>query len=319
MILPAGEALFDMIKRPDSALIEPVIGGSTLNVALGLARLGRPTGYLTKLSTDYFGNQLADFLAREGIAMDHVVRAPGMQTTLAFAFLQPGGHADYCFYVEGAADRSLSPADLPEIWPDDVTAAHFGSFSLAIEPIGSTLAALLLALSPSRFISLDPNIRASLIPDRAKWLQRFETLLPASDFVKASIEDVAWISARDVAAVDAAATARDWSQAGPKIAVITDGGRGATVAVGGETRFVPAHVVDVIDTVGAGDTFQAAYLARLDELGLLSKSAIRTIDIDLAEDVARFAVAAAAITCTRRGADLPSRADVDAFLTRKGA
>eukprot|EP01037_Dinobryon_pediforme_P041228 gene41228-50861_t len=103
MILPAGEALFDMIKRPDSALIEPVIGGSTLNVALGLARLGRPTGYLTKLSTDYFGNQLADFLAREGIATDYVVRAPGMQTTLAFAFLQPGGHADTAAERPGGA------------------------------------------------------------------------------------------------------------------------------------------------------------------------------------------------------------------------
>ena len=314
MILSAGEALFDMIQQPDTKAIDPVIGGSTLNVALGLARLGRPTGYLTKLSTDYLGEQLAEFLVKETISMDYVVRAPGTQTTLAFAFLQPGGHADYCFYLANSADCSLSKADLPAGLPATVTAAHFGSFSLAVEPVGTTLADYLLELSPTRFISLDPNIRVSLIPDRASWLARFARLLPAADFVKASIEDVEWITG---AKADAGETARAWSLAGPRIAVITDGGAGATVAVNGESRFAPAHRVDVVDTVGAGDTFQAAYLARLDELGLLSKAAVRTVDLDRAEEIACFAVAAAAITCTRRGADLPSRSEVDAFLSRQ--
>jgi fructokinase len=312
MILSCGEALFDMIQMPGSKTIEPVVGGSTLNVALGLARLGRPTGYLTKLSTDYFGKRLRDFLVSEGIDMRYTPEAPGAQTTLGFAFLQPGGHAEYAFYTAGAADRYMTAADLPSELPANIIAVHFGSFSLAIEPIGTTLADFLVSLAPTRIISLDPNIRASLIGDRAAWLARFERLHPLADFLKASIEDVHWIYGADATAE---ATARRWSLAGPRIAIVTDGEVGATVAVNGESVFVPAHKVDVIDTVGAGDTFQASYLTRLDELGFLSKSAIRGIDLASAEGIARFAVAAAAITCTRRGADLPSRADVDAFLS----
>jgi fructokinase len=319
MILSTGEALFDMIQQPGVTAIEPVIGGSTLNVALGLARLGRPTAYLTKLSTDYFGEQLHSFLVREGISTAYVPRAAGMQTTLAFAFLQPGGHADYCFYTEGAADRSLSPADLPASLPADLKAVHFGSFSLAIEPCGTTLSDYLIALAPTRFISLDPNVRASLIPDRARWLARFDRLLPKADFLKASIEDVAWMRDVPVSSIKAADVAEAWSKSGPAIAVITDGEAGATVAVGGRSQFVPAHKVRVIDTVGAGDTFQAAYLARLDELGLLDKHAIRGIDLARASEVAQFAVAAAAITCSRRGADLPRRSEVDEFLSHKEA
>ena len=314
MILSAGEALFDMIQKPGVSVIEPVIGGSTLNVALGCARLGRPTAYLTKLSTDYFGNLLADFLGREGISTAYVARESGRSTTLAFAFLQPGGHADYSFYAEGAADRLMTLSDLPATLPDDVKAVHFGSISLVLEPTATTLADYLVALSSSRFISLDPNVRASLISDRATWTARFDRLRKAADFVKASIEDVEWMVGGKA---DPAATARAWSLEGPRVAVITDGGAGATVAVGGESRFVPAHKVEVADTVGAGDTFQAAYLSRLDELGFLDKAAIRGITLDQAEEVARFAVAAAAITCTRRGADLPRRSEVDAFLARK--
>lgn len=315
MILSAGEALFDMIQKPGERLIEPVIGGSTLNVALGLARLGRPAGYLTKLSTDFFGAKLWDFLVGESIDTRFVARAPATQTTLAFAFLSADGHADYSFYAEGAADRSMTPADLPAKLPAEVTAVHFGSISLALEPTATTLADYLVTIAPSRFISLDPNIRASLIADKAAWRARFERLLAHADFIKASIEDVAWIYGE----ADAAGTAKAWSLAGPKVAVVTDGGAGATVAVGGEAAFVPAHKIKVIDTVGAGDTFQAAYLARLDELDLLDKHAIRGIDLAKAVDVAHFAVAAAAITCTRRGADLPRRGEVDAFLQAKGS
>ena len=315
MILSTGEALFDMIQKPGERLIEPVIGGSTLNVALGLARLGRKTGYLTKLSTDFFGTMLWDFLVRENIDTSFVTRAPATQTTLAFAFLSADGHADYSFYAEGAADRSMTAGDLPQGLPADLKAVHFGSISLALEPTATTLADYLVRIASDRFISLDPNIRASLIADKAAWRNRFDRLLAHADFVKASIEDVAWI----YGTADAAETAKAWSLAGPSVAVVTDGGEGATVAVRGEAVFVPAHAVKVIDTVGAGDTFQAAYLARLDELGLLDKRAIRGIELAKAVEVAHFAVAAAAITCTRRGADLPHRGEVDAFLLSKGS
>jgi fructokinase len=315
MILSTGEALYDMIgtRIDGTQAFLPVIGGSTLNVALGLARMGRPTAYLTKLGTDFFGQGLADFLTRENIADTYVVRA-NLPATLAFVALGGDGQPVYSFYANGAADRSLLPSDLPPSLPADVHALHFGSISLVLEPTASTLFALMQREAGKRIISLDPNVRASLISDKAAFVARFEAMLKLADFVKASAEDVEWM----YGTCDAEATARAWSEGGRRIAMITDGGKGATVALGDRATFVAAHKVEVVDTVGAGDTFQATVLARLDELDLLAPGKLTGIAFDQLVEVVTFAVAAAAVTCTRRGADLPTRADVEAFIAARG-
>ncbi|MBP0649500.1 hypothetical protein J8J40_20860 [Mycobacterium tuberculosis] len=163
-------------------------------------------------------------------------------------------------------------------------------------------------------MSLDPNILASLIADKPAYLARFAEMLSHAHLVKGSVEDVAWMGG----AADAAATARAWSGDGRRVAMVTDGGRGATFAHGGRVAFVPAFAVDVVDTVGAGDTFQATMLARLDEMDLLAPERLATLDFAVLTEVVRFAAAAAAVTCTRRGADLPRRAEVEAFLAEHG-
>ena len=313
MILVTGEALFDMIGTPVGAgqAFLPVYGGSPLNVAFGLSRLGRRVSFLTKLSTDYFGAALHDFIEREGVDTRYLVRAPGMQTTLAFVAFDGTGSATYSFYGAGAADRSLVPTELPADLDPSIAAVHFGSVALAVDPTAATLIGLMRQVSPTRVVALDPNIRPTIIPDRARWLERFGEMLGLTDIVKASAEDVAWIEGDDAEIED---VARRWSTLGPKVAFVTDGGRGVVVAVGGVSVFVPSFAIEVADTVGAGDTFQAAVLTRLDEMGLLTKERLAKVTLETMGHIARFAAAAAAITCTRVGADLPRRDDVAAFL-----
>lgn len=312
MILVAGEALFDMmgVETPLGQAFLPVVGGSPLNVAMGVARLGRASAFLTKLSQDFFGDRLYDFMTAERIDTRWVRRA-AMPATLAFVALGPDRQPVYSFYGTGAADRSMTGEDVPADLPAEVGAVHFGSIALAQEPTATTFFHLMGRLAPSRVVSLDPNIRATIIPDRTLWLERFDRMLGRADIVKASAEDVDWILGPGA---DPAAVARDWSRRGPALAFVTDGGSGVWAARGGEARFLPAVPVEVVDTVGAGDTFQAAILARLDERGLLGKAALRTLsDADLL-DATRFAVTAAGITCSRRGADLPRRDEVLAAL-----
>jgi fructokinase len=315
MILSTGEALFDMIAVDVDGrrLFEPVIGGSPLNVAFGLARLGRDVAHLTALSTDMFGDLLWDFLGREGIDRRFVVRTP-RPTTMAYVALDAAGQPHYAFYAEGAADRSLEPADLPRALPAEIACVHFASVSLALEPTASTLHGFAAAVAASRVVSVDPNIRPSVIADRALFSARFAELLGRADLIKASVEDVQWLYGES----DAGAVARRWSLSGPKIAVVTDGGRGACVAIGGRSLDIPAVPVDVADTVGAGDTFQANLLDRLADLGALTKPGLAEIDLATIEPIVRFAAAAAALTCSRRGADLPRLSEVRAFVAERG-
>ncbi|MEJ1158165.1 carbohydrate kinase family protein [Prosthecomicrobium sp. N25] len=319
MIIVCGEALFDMMGTRTEAgqAFLPVVGGSPLNVAMGARRLGREVEFLSKLSTDWFGSRLDGFMEREAIGRRFLVRAPGMQTTLAFVALGEDGQPEYSFYGTGAADRSMTPDDLPAALPDDLAAVHFGSISLAQEPTATTLLGFMERVAPTRVVTLDPNIRPSIIPDRALYLERFARMLGLADIVKASAEDLEWMLGGKP---DLEAVARAWSLAGPALAFVTDGGRGAVVAAKGQARFVPAERVAVADTIGAGDTFQAAVLAFLDERGLLDKAALRGLDTQTIQDLTLFAVSAAAITCTRQGADLPTRAEaVAAYERRKAA
>jgi fructokinase len=306
MIIVCGEALFDMMGTMTDAgqAFLPVVGGSPLNVAMGLARLGRDVEFVSKISTDWFGSRLDDFMAREAIGRRFLARTPDMPTTLAFVALGADGQPEYSFYGTGAADRSMTPADLPATLPDTLSAVHFGSISLAQEPTASTLFGFMERVAPTRVVSLDPNIRPSIIPDRAAYLSRLDRMIAMADIVKASAEDLEWILGR---APDIEAVARDWSLRGPALAFVTDGGRGAVVAQAGRSWLLPAARITVADTIGAGDTFQAAVLAWLDERRVLEKSRLRDLGEPDLRALTAFAMTAAAITCTRRGADLPHR------------
>lgn len=311
MFLCCGDALFDLFevqdgRGPASVALEGRVGGSPLNVALGLARLGHPSAFFTKVSGDLFGRRIRAFMQDEGIDQRFLVPTT-RGTTLAVVSLTPEGTPHYDFHIEGTADRSIDVADVPEHFPDDLSAIHIASYSTVTEPTASALLHLIGQESGRRFISYDPNIRATIEPDLDLWRERMARILPKATLVKASEEDLQQIHpGRSLDSI-----LSDWMSAGPAIALVTRGENGAIAATaGGHEVQLPGVTVTVIDTVGAGDTFQAAALASLSEHGRLSRDGVMAMSPGELEELVGFAIRAAAITCGRRGADLPRRADL---------
>ena len=301
MIVCCGEALIDFLPRKTvegADSFQPFVGGSVLNVAVALGRLGVSAGFICGLSDDFFGAMIVDALHASNVdtTLSIVSSRP---TTLAFVKLTDGS-AEYAFFDEGSAMRMLSESDLPPI-PAPVTALHFGSISLTAEPCGSTYETLMRNESSDRLISLDPNIRPSLIKNREGYLARLDRMVAMSDIIKLSREDMEWIApGRSFETL-----AEDWLARGAGLVILTQGADGARAISKRRSVFVPSVEVDVVDTIGAGDTFSAAILAQLETAGRLDKSALRSLsDSELAELLA-YAARAAAITTSRAGADPP--------------
>lgn len=308
MFLVCGDSLFDFFlddeDGPGSARFAARAGGSPFNVAVGLSRLGCDAGLLTGLSDDMLGRRLAKVLAAEGVSTRYAVptRRP---TTISLVGLDAAGVPEYQFYGAGSADTGLAPADLP-VLGDDVDGLHFGSYSIAVAPVADALATL-AGREAGRFVSLDPNVRPSIEPDMDVWRARIDALLPAVDVVKISAEDLALLHPGR----DAEGFAADTIGRGPRLVVVTDGGETAHgFTAGGHRAAVRPPRVAVIDTVGAGDTFEAALLAGL--LGHAEGPAAAVASLDAAGLAALLdrAARAAAITCSRRGADLPRAAEL---------
>lgn len=301
MILCCGEALIDFLPREGkdgAAVYQPVNGGSVYNTAIALGRLDVPVCLFAGISTDFFGDSLRQGLAQSNVSLKFL-RVKPQHTTLAFVKLE-NGHARYFFVDDTSAGRNLSKADLPKL-PKSVAALHFGSISLIPEPCGGTYEALLKREAKSRVISIDPNIRASLVKDRKKHLARLLRLMALADIVKISDEDVKWMTGKS----NLAAAAKTWLKAGAKLVAITRGGEGTDVFSKGRHVSLKAPKVTVADTVGAGDTFTAGFLTQLHRSGLLTKKAIATLDEAQMKAAAEFAMRAAAVTVARPGADPP--------------
>ncbi|MCP4561470.1 MAG: carbohydrate kinase [Bosea sp.] len=317
MILVCGEALVDLfLDPPEGAEMagRAVAGGSPFNVAIGLARLGIPVGFLGAISLDGIGSMLAERLQQEGVDPRFIVRSDRLSTISAVA-TGADGQPSYGFHGEGAADRFLLPADLPATLPPEIRALTFGSYSMAVEPTGAALASLAERQHGRLVISVDPNLRPGVVPDMALWARAAERFYRTATIVKASDEDVriAWggtLSLQEAAAY--------WLGLGAKLVMIT---RGADGVVGfcadGEVE-LPARVVEVRDTVGAGDSFHAALLARLAQTDRLSIEGIVGLDRAALAELLSYAATAAAITVGRRGADLPKAVEVAAELARSG-
>lgn len=305
MILCCGEALIDMIPEqtrqgPDGYV--PRSGGAIFNTAIGLGRLGCRAGLLSGISTDMFGHQLMADLRASNVDTRYVIRSD-RPTTLAFVKLSDG-HASYSFFDENSAGRMIAPTDLPtEI--KDVSAAYFGGISLACEPGAETYAQLAEALEPNCVVMLDPNIRPSFIKDEQMFRDRLERLFGVADIVKVSDEDLNWIIQNADSLEEKVAQLQSL---GPSIVILTRGSSGAQAWLpNGQSIFVASQKVEVVDTVGAGDTFNAGVLANLSEAGLLTKSAIQTVsENDIAEALG-FGARVAAINVGRAGANPPWR------------
>ncbi len=323
MYLCCGDALFDLFAVPGDDVagirLDGHVGGSPLNVAVGLARLGNRTGYLCKNSDDPFGQRIRAFLDANGVSLDWVLPTT-RNSTLAIVQTDASGAASYVFHIAGTADVSIGRDELPEDLPDALEVVHVGSYSTVVEPTAGALLALLRRESARRLISYDPNIRLPIEPDLDVWRTRFGEIAAVADVIKASDEDIAALQGGGRRGRDAFdAFAADAFGRGAGLVLVTRGGDGALAyAADGRVAEVPGVRVDVRDTVGAGDTFQAATLHRLGALGAMSGGTLRPDDVDL-EELAGFATAAAAITCTRSGADLPTIEEVEGFLAGRGA
>jgi len=307
MLLCAGEALIDMLPRKTEggeAAFAPYPGGSVFNTAVAAARLGLKTGFFSGLSTDLFGERLAAVLAAAGVGTALAARSD-RPTTLAFVTLT-AGQASYAFYDENTAGRMLSEADLPAL-PDDVTAVFFGGISLAVEPCAEAYATLAARAAQDRLVMLDPNIRPGFIPDEARFRARMDRMLAAADVVKISDEDMRWLMG-DGALPGLAA---QMLNQGPALVLVTEGAEGVTAYGAGGAVRMPARRVEVVDTVGAGDTFNAGFVAGLADAGMLDKSALRAgLPTEVLEAALSLGVRAAAVTVGRAGANPPRRDDL---------
>jgi fructokinase len=305
-VVVAGDALVDLTPTTTvhgEPAYEPHPGGSCLNVAVGLARLEVPTAFLARLSSDAFGQLLRDHLDSSGVQSNYLIDT-GDLTTLAAVHLRDG-HATYSFHAEGAADRGLLPEDVGALPPG--AALHLGSIALVLEPVASTLEALLRREAGRRVVSLDPNIRPGLIANRETYLRRFESWVPLVDVLKLSGEDLAWLYPDRSA--DAVVT--DWHAAGVCLVVVTHGGDGASASTPTASASVAAPQAAVVDTVGAGDAFMSGALAHLYERQLLTRDSLCTLDTSGLTDLLEAACLVATDTCTRAGAEPPRRRELD--------
>ncbi|MGW2345499.1 carbohydrate kinase family protein [Streptomyces sp. NPDC001661] len=302
MIVVAGEALIDLVPQgvptdggPGTELpaLAPRLGGGPYNTAVALGRLGSSVAFCSRVSRDAFGEALLGGLRAAGVDVSPVQRGDE-PTTLAVASIGADGSAGYSFYVEGTADRLFAA---PDALPEGTRAVSFGTCSLVLEP-GATAYEDVMRSAAAQGVctALDPNIRAGLIPDADAYRARFKSWLASTTLLKLSEEDAEWLGG----------TPQEWLAAGPAAVVITRGGEGLTVLTrdGGEYS-VPGERVDVVDTIGAGDTVNAALLHGLSRLDALSPAAISGLDGEAWSRLLRFAARAAAVTCSRAGAEPP--------------
>ncbi|WP_028712248.1 carbohydrate kinase [Paracoccus sp. J55] len=296
MILCAGESLIDMV--PEGAHYRPLPGGAVYNTAIALGRMGIDTGYLWPISRDTFGEMLLRPLAEAGVDTGLCPRSDRL-TTLAFVTLT-GGEARYAFYDEGSAGRMLAPEDLPEI-PDAVSALFIGGISLVPDPCGAAVEALVERVRHRIPVMLDPNIRPFFIADETAYRARLDRLIGMADLIKLSGDDLDWLMpGASFEEAAAAILAR-----GPRVVFQTGGSAGARAHWSGEPLAAQALRVEVADTIGAGDTFNAGVLAALDRAGVLTREGLERLTPEAVAQALALGTRAAAITVSRPGANPP--------------
>ena len=304
MFLVCGEALmvvFSLGETSTGTTLDARIGGSPFNVAVALARMAQPVGFFGAVSTGFLGERLMRALGSEGVNTQAVARTPA-PTTLSLVGLDAQGVPSYAFYGEGGADRQLEASDLQRIGAN-VRALHVGSYATVVEPIASTLRALVERERARALVAYDPNIRLNVEPRLARWHEQLDWMLPRCHLLKISDEDLALLSpGQSPAAFAASALSR-----GTQAVIVTRGALGALAWTAKTEAAVIGVPVSVVDTVGAGDTFQAALLTWFAEHNALHPVGLAALTGDDWQAALGFAARAAAITCSRRGADMPRR------------
>lgn len=292
-----GEALVDVVSRDRQTVRHP--GGSPMNVAVGLSRLGMPTMLHSQIGHDDNGGLITRLLDDNQVAVTEstLQSAP---TSVAHATVGADGAARYEFSI------NWRPAAI-EAEPSDARVVHTGSIAAALEP-GATLVEGLLHRAKTT-VSFDPNIRPQLMGSRSTAISRVERYIGLAHVVKASDEDLSWLYPDDTIE----RVLDRWFNLGPALVVVTRGAEGAEALCASGLSQIPSPRTSVVDTIGAGDSFMAGLLAALDDQGLLGRGrwdALRAIDTDTLSEVMAYAAKCAAITVSRAGADPPTRAEV---------
>lgn len=298
-----GEAVVDVLPA-DGGLWRPVPGGSSYNVALALGRLGAPAAFVGRLSRDEQGSRMRAILEGAGVATD-LVSADDRPSPLSL--VERGSETSSARYSIHLAETAHAPPDLPAGWLDGAAHLHVSSFSAIVGEWGRAVGAALDAAEGRATRSLDVNIRPLLVPALEETRRLVAERLRQVEIVKASADDLAWLFP-DRAAQE---VATEWSRSGA-LAILTRGAAGASAFLRGAGVDRPAFAVNVVDTVGAGDAFMAAFLARAFEAGVLADPG--SADLPALGALLDYANAAAALCCGRAGADAPAAAEVEAFV-----
>jgi fructokinase len=306
LIVTAGEALVDLVEEP--AGLRAVAGGGPFNTAVAFGRLDVAVGFVGAISRDPFGEMLVERLVESGVDLSFVARSDA-PTPRAVVDRGEDGKNGYTFQLEGTSLTDTATDVLPAL-PAEVWGVYVGTLALAVEPPASAYEEFVRREAGRRQIVLDPNVRPAIFGDAAEYRSRFERLAQLASLVKLSDDDAAWI----YPGVPIDAVLDLILGLGPRIVALTRGEHGAVAASTEGAVEIPGIPVRVADTIGAGDSFGAAFVTALVDAGAFGGDGPRTADASLLARATSYAVAASAVTCTRIGAAPPSRREIGIAL-----
>jgi fructokinase len=316
MILGCGEALLDMIPHSGETY-KPCCGGSPYNTIIAASRLGAPAAFLANFGTDFFGELLFKRL-KDNHVDTRFIRRTNENTMLAFVKLEDGKEPLYSFYTEGTAGVSFRPQDIPERLPAEVNCLYFGSVAMTLEPIATSIEIFVkkqFERPDGPVISYDPNVRPFAIKNHAAFVEKFERLSAFANIVKISEADLKYLYPGLSLEERFEKLLSLSGPAGTRLVVCTLGGKGAAAALKNGSGLVrasmPAIALPVKDTIGAGDTFHGAFLSYLDRTGAMSRSAVAALTQEDLTAALLFANKAAALVCSREGAEPPTIDEIE--------